>query len=508
MLVIGLDTAEYSLIEKWSNDGSLPIFKELLTKGSFGLLESYASYLPGSNWYSFYLSQQPGVHGLYSHFSWRAEKMKTETPSSDWVSVSPFWSQFHGGTPRGLVINVPNAFMTSPFNGIELLSLASDHMMTSLQSNPKYYSARIAKELKRIHYHEEKYDIVTLKEFLQTRDEMIELTHTLKDLSIRMMLDEVWDVMITVLPAVHRAGHRLWSNTNIRDIKTQAEKDESSDALKQVYIASDRAIGELLKAAGEDCISLIFSTHGMTHNHSREVILPEMLHRVLNPNGKRTVETGFLKRIRGYIPLSLRHKIKALLPLSVRKKITLFWRLGLLDWRKTPAFVLPLEVRVGIRINLKGREARGIVSPGGEYEELCQVIMKGLKTFIDADTGKPLIKELVLAKDVFEGERVGWLPDIVGSWNEDSAAEHRLIVSPEYGNIPWPTPGHNPEGRSGNHANIGFLMVHGKEILPGEIRDAHIIDLAPTIFSLLGKDISPEMQGKVLEIPGLQKISS
>jgi predicted AlkP superfamily phosphohydrolase/phosphomutase len=311
-----------------------------------------------------------------------------------------------------------------------------------------------------------------------------------------MMSEETWDMTLTTLPATHRAGHRLWSTINVLDFTPQTDREEASDALRQVYVATDQAIGKIVEAAGSDATILIFSSHGMTHNHSREVILPEMLYRVLKT--KKNRKKIILNQIRNLIPLSLRHRIKALMPLSIRKRMTLFWRLGQIDWTKTLAFVIPLEVRIGIRINLKGREAKGIVSSGKEFDELCQRIINGLSTFVDADNGKPLIKDLVLSRDVFEGEKVDWLPDIVGAWNEDSASEHRLIKSDLYGDIPWPTPGHNPEGRSGNHNNAGFLIAYGKNISKGNINDAHLIDLAPTILNLLGESIPHYMQGKVL----------
>ena len=94
VVVIGLDTAEYSLIEKWGKEGLLPNLSRLIQEGAFGLMESYAPHLPGANWFSFYLSQQPGVHGLYGHFNWRAEKMRPEIPSPNWIHLTPFWHKF------------------------------------------------------------------------------------------------------------------------------------------------------------------------------------------------------------------------------------------------------------------------------------------------------------------------------------------------------------------------------------------------------------------------------
>ncbi|MGH2581308.1 MAG: hypothetical protein ACRDFQ_00240, partial [Anaerolineales bacterium] len=99
---------------------------------------------------------------------------------------------------------------------------------------------------------------------------------------------------------------------------------------------------------------------------------------------------------------------------------------------------------------------------------------------------------------VFEGEKRELLPDLIIQWNEKPAAAHRTITSQRYGSIPWPAPGRNPEGRSGNHFPQGFLIAAGQGITAGDIEDAHILDLAPTILNLLGQPVPGFMEGKVL----------
>jgi hypothetical protein len=46
---------------------------------------------------------------------------------------------------------------------------------------------------------------------------------------------------------------------------------------------------------------------------------------------------------------------------------------------------------------LKGREAQGIVEPGAEYELLCDKIISGLKTFVDADSGNHRPQGMLIA---------------------------------------------------------------------------------------------------------------
>jgi len=47
-----------------------------------------------------------------------------------------------------------------------------------------------------------------------------------------------------------------------------------------------------------------------------------------------------------------------------------------------------------IRINMRGREALGIVEPGDEYDWLCSKIAEGLATFVDADTKEPVVESV------------------------------------------------------------------------------------------------------------------
>jgi predicted AlkP superfamily phosphohydrolase/phosphomutase len=416
--------------------------------------------------------------------------------------VTPFWHRFQGAGPRAVVLNVPNAFMQRPFNGVEVFSLASDHTLLPMSSTPAGIAEQLSREFGRHPFSEEGYGLMTLKEFLAVRDEMIGVAEWSGDLYLKMMRDETWDVFLAVFAVLHRAGHRLWSLTNVVDIKTGAEREQASDALRQVYIACDRALGRLVDASGPDAVQMLFSFHGMHANHSREWILPEMLRRVLaDSDGARTdARPSLLQAARDLVPPSWRTRVKEALPPRYRQRLTLFWRLGQVDWSKTRAFVIPLEVQVGIRINLKGREAQGIVQPGAEYESLCRTIREGLSDFVDSETRVPLITDVYPARDVFSGGRTDWLPDLLATWNDEPSARHRLITSTRYGDIPWPTPGHNPEGRSGNHTAEGFLIAHGAGVRRGEIRDAHILDLAPTLYSLLGLPAPAGMEGKVLPL--------
>jgi hypothetical protein len=70
------------------------------------------------------------------------------------------------------------------------------------------------------------------------------------------------------------------------------------------------------------------------------------------------------ERLRRRIPLRWRNWVKRNLPLAVQDQLTLFWRSGGIDWRSILAFAMFCDLEGYIRINLRGREARGFGGAG------------------------------------------------------------------------------------------------------------------------------------------------
>jgi predicted AlkP superfamily phosphohydrolase/phosphomutase len=499
LLAIGLDAADPELIEKWTDDGTLPNLKRMRAAGAYGRLATPVYWLAGSPWFTFYTSQNPARHGAFNFLGWRADKMTMERVAKDWLPVEPFWRRWDSNSLRGLVLDMPLVYAPEPFNGVELSNWATHDWLGPTAAYPVELLDWVKLNFTSSIRQDERFGTLRKKEFFDVRDEMVSNAHKMKTLAVALMKKETWDMALIGFSALHRGGHKLWNLANVSEEISAAEKPEMLDALRQVYIACDHAVGELVAAAGQDANVMIFSLHGMRDNVCRVDILPEMLRRVLkgeNPDNLPAPKKGLLKQMRELVPIKLRQRVKTMLPAKFQDKLTSFWRLGHLNWHETSAFSMFADLQGLIRINLKGREAQGIVEPGVEYELLCEKIARELKTFVDADTGQPLIREIVRSSQIFHGENSDMLPDLLVNWSDTPANQLRAAVSPMYGTIAWPAPGQNTEGRSGNHRPEGMLIACGENMKAGTIiRDAHIMDIAPTILSLLGQPIPVEMEG-------------
>lgn len=501
LLLIGLDAAEPRLIEQWMADGSLPNLRALRERGAYGRLASSADWLAGSPWPTFYSGVLPGEHGFYQHLRWHPDRMQTERATPARLPLTPFWRELSGRGPRVLALDVPLTYAPPPFHGVEISGWASHDGLVPPCAFPAEMMRWADREVAPSPAVDEECVMLPTRRLLEIRDEQVRAAGLVGQLAVALLRREPCDLGIVVFGATHRAGHQLWDRTGLNDTPSPADQAALGDALRQVYVACDTALGRLVAEAGQGTV-VVFSLHGMGPNSSRVDLLPEMLRRILSgttsaPPGSRK---GPLHRLRGLVPNAWRHAVKKRLPLELQDRLTTFWRLGGTDWSQTRAFCQVADLQGCIRINLKGREAAGVVEPGAPYDDLCAKICEGLLTFRDTDTGEPVVREVARSDQIYPGgARLAELPDLLVRWATTPAAEQKAIDSPRFGRIEVPAPGRNLSGRSGNHRPQGFLIGVGPDFEAGSaVEGAHILDLAPTVYAMFNLPRPGAMRGRDL----------
>jgi predicted AlkP superfamily phosphohydrolase/phosphomutase len=504
VLMIALDAAEPRLIERWTADGSLPTLKRLREQGIYGRLDSSADWLGGSPWPTFYTSQTPAEHGFYSYLAWRPGEMASVRPTADYLPMAPFWYDLSRHGPRVIAIDIPLTYEPKPFNGIQVSNWATHEALVPPATYPAELMDLLRSKFGPPIRSNEEYGLLPSDRLFDVRDDQCALADGVGRLARLLMEREAWDLFIVAFSTTHRSGHKLWDHTGVQGDVPHHQQAEFDDALRQVYINADSAVARLLEAAGDDVTTLVFSLHGMGENTSRAELLPEMLQRVLT--GRSVAESpaaksGLLKRIRNLIPNRWRNTIKDRLPLPIQDWLTSYWRMGRSDWSKTPAFCLVADLQGYVRFNVRGREAEGIVEPGEGYERLAAQITEGLLSFVDGDSGLPVIREIRRSTELFpSGARRDLLPDLIVQWDFTPVAQQRRIVSPRFGAIDLPMPGKNISGRGGNHRPQGFFVAAGPGVEPGTIEGRHIMDLAPTVYEILGRTPPDSMQGQAIAL--------
>jgi predicted AlkP superfamily phosphohydrolase/phosphomutase len=501
ILMIGLDSAEPGLIENWINDGSLPNLRSVFTNGKYKKIGK-PNELVLNPWISFFSGLEPGDHGIYHYINWDPRTLQTKRIFYDEVGLVPFWHHFNNDSaPRTIAVDLPMTTPPDKLNGIEINGFANHEILVPFYTYPGELRKFVKSEFGDPCVLPEKYGLHTGSELLKLKDQLIELTGRKTVLTKHFLTSEQWDLFMVVYGEIHRAGHKLWNLSGMVDGEPESLKIKVKGAMKEVYQACDRSVGELIRAAGEDTNIIIFSLHGMGENTSRIGIFPEMLSRVVKAEAETDGSARYSPAasiFRRLMPLSLRQSIKQRLPMAIQDYLTAYWRMGGIDWESTPAFSLVGDVCGLVRINLVGREARGIVQPGEEYEHWLNAIDMGLRTYLDSDTGRPVVSEVIRRDRYFsKGDHFENLPDLFVVWDSTPSCKHREIISPDYGSIAWPIPHHDPDGRSGNHMSEGFLIASGENFLPGKpLLEIKIQDISATVLDLFGLEIPAGMVGK------------
>lgn len=161
------------------------------------------------------------------------------------------------------------------------------------------------------------------------------------------------------------------------------------------------------------------------------------------------------------------------------------------EWGRTSAYAVGLG---GIFLNLRGREAEGIVAPE-EAPALRRRIARELAGTADPDTGRPAVRGAVPREAVYRGPFAEEAPDVLVRF----APGYRASWATALGGAPPGLCEDNVRRWAGDHI-VDPASVPGLLLMSHPFDDAapRMVDLAPTILAALGVEPAPVMEGRSL----------
>ena len=189
---------------------------------------------------------------------------------------------------------------------------------------------------------------------------------------------ERFDLFAVVLGGVHRGGHYLWdlSQIDARDLPA-SERAALAEGNHDLYRAADDAVGRILAKAPAGARVMVFALHGMGPNTGWTERFPHLVGQIHRGGPAGGVKTGLLYRVKKALPWELVREVTTRLPTEVNKRLISLWSARMLTGRPTRFFALPVDCNGFVRVNLRGREAQGIVAPGNEYADVVGEIVDG-----------------------------------------------------------------------------------------------------------------------------------
>lgn len=167
-----------------------------------------------------------------------------------------------------------------------------------------------------------------------------------------------------------------------------------------------------------------------------------------------------------------------------------------IDWSRSKLFCIPNSNEGYFRVNLRGREPLGIVSPGTEYQELVGALCEELGQLRNPANGVLAADQVYDVDRVFHGPRRSDLPDAVVNWNLEARVLD-AVESPRGGLIRKRAGHAISPFYNGNHRATAFVLARGPTLPPGAtVEGGHILDVAPTLLTMLGVDVPRHFEGR------------
>ena len=275
------------------------------------------------------------------------------------------------------------------------------------------------------------------------------------------------NLFISVFTATDRAGHLFMRFLDENHARHEDPESGQEDLILRTYTWMDEALGQIEAELGEDDTLIVLSDHGF-HTFRRGLRTNSWL-----------LDQGYLALTAGTTPGKGAGVIH-----------------GNIDWSRTRAYAMGTGQ---IYINLEGRERDGIVAPE-DYESTCREIAVGLEALTDPETGASVVDRVFLRGDVWRGQHVDTTaPDLQLGFADGYQSDRSGTA---LGGVPEGLFGTNEQKWSGDHAasdpadTEGFLLVN-RDGISGEV---HIIDIAPTVLSLLGVTPPADYEGRALGV--------
>lgn len=531
-LVIGLDGADFRVIDPMISRGKLPALSRLAAEGARATLESPPPAATFPTWATFMTGVNPGVHGIFDFTRMVDGEYAVQFVNSTFMRSPSIWRILSDRGRRVVSLGVPGTYPPEPVNGV--LVAGFDSPVTTQLDGRFVHPRPLHREISRRFG---PYPVADIQELRigpgwHERAAAVLLDTIRRKCEIAKFLMERgdWDFFMLLFGESDTAAHHFWMFHDAGSPRRESFYDAGSprhgsgddgdrfdSVLEDVYEALDRAVGELVAAAGPDCGVLVLSDHGFGGSGRTVFHLNRWL-----------ASEGLLEFRGGPSGGSGKSPVHAVADLS--KDIALRWmpsrlqefffragggvvasriesasRFGGIDWQRTAAYSEELNYAPSIRINLAGREPSGTVS-SENYEQIRDRIAEAVEGLRNPITGAPVVSKAHRREELYSGPETVSAPDLLleMAFEQHGDGEYSYNCLPsggtggEYFRLleSGELMGAKGAGMNGSHRKEGIFLLRGPDVSGGvDAGTVRMTDAAPVILHLLGEPVPSYMEG-------------
>jgi len=455
VLLLGLDCASPSLIFD-DFQTTLPNLGSLMAGGTWGILRSSLPCITVPAWASMTSSRDPGVLGIYG-FRNRAGYDYDALTVADGRAVQHqrIWDYASEAGKNSLVLNVPQTYPVRSLKG-HLISGFLTPDTASQFAFPAIFKQEVLKSFPDYAFDVRDFRKMPRETLLQRLYDLSEVQYRLLEKSLQ---SKEWDFAMHVNIGVDRLHHAFWRYHDPRH-RLHEPGHAVQHGIREDYKFVDEWIGRILSVVDDNTAVIVASDHGVKRMDGA-IAINEWLWR-----------NGWLK---------LKQE-----PISLMK-----FSHELVDWNRTRAWSTG-GYYGRIFLNVQGREPQGII-PADAYEATRDELADAIRRIPDMH-GQSLDTRVFKPQEVYQQVH-NIAPDLMVYFGD---LHWRAVGSVGYGQHYTLENDTGPD--DANHAEEGmFILYDPRSKGRGNVSERQLMDIAPTVLSLLRLPIPPEMQGRIIE---------
>jgi predicted AlkP superfamily phosphohydrolase/phosphomutase len=326
------------------------------------------------------------------------------------------------------------------------ISVPNDYAQKLYQKVGYYYTQGMAEETK------------GLETGVLDDGEFMDQAHIVLD-ERRELLDAVIDdyhggFLFYYVSSLDLCQHMMWRNMDDQHPGHTHESAKHQDQIRKLYAEMDQLVGHVLERIPKDATLVIMSDHGFSPFYKK-----------FNLN-TWLAQNDFLK-------------------LRSMDNIDKYQVFGNVNWRKSKAYGMGIN---GLYVNMRGREGKGTVKAGPEYDDLIKELTGKLLAVRDPENGRQVISHVYPSKEFYHGKQLEKAPDIIVGYNHG----YRNSDESALGNFTQEVLRPNMSKWSGDHCmapeHIPGTLVSNKKLA---VSDPCLSDFAATMLDLFELDDEP-----------------
>jgi predicted AlkP superfamily phosphohydrolase/phosphomutase len=325
---------------------------------------------------------------------------------------------------------------------------------------------------------------------------LVKMAYTRYEIFSEILKKEDWDFGMVVFVGIDRIQHLLWKQIeNLLSKIEQKIPEIENNWILRYFQTIDSILGSLINEVPENTTTLIISDHGF-----RSLDRLFFTNTFLQNNGFLELRSpGILRKIRltreRVFKLSNQLRLYQIISkLPNRLKNALSYKI---PSRHKEIFDIDLEFTKAFQFMYRGIRFNSMAMRGEDEKKVREQIVTALRDVIDPDTKERVMEDVYLKEQIYWGPFAEMGPDLVLS-PRTPYRTHIHILPQEF--VSSQPDGDNPALIwTGEHRSEGILLMFGDDITPGiELSGATILDIAPTVYYLLGIPLPMEIDGTIL----------